>query len=362
MIKKESFIDEIKTSENIYVYGGQAMAYGIYLAIKETLNKKIEAFIISELSNNHRMIEDIPVKQVGDKISKQALIIIATPEIYHEEIGKGLRGKGYFNIIYLDSKNEYILMSRYFRNKTGFLLLEDLAINGENKKDINIKMYMAKHFKDKKLSKKYDIPSWIKPIQVGAALTDIEIADLKDNTGDNISEKNYNYSELTAMYWVWKNRQDDYMGICHYRRILNIKEEDIMKIKSNNINAVVPLPFACYPDTKGQYGRYISERDQVNMFQALKDVWPNYYEEAKEILKGKYLYNYNMFLADRKTYYDFCSWLFPILKRAEGLCEPKDIIRKDRYMGYLAEVYTAIYFLLNKNNLKIVHGEKIWMI
>ena len=39
-----------------------------------------------------------------------------------------------------------------------------------------------------------------------------------DDTGDNISEKNTNYCELTGMYWLWKNCNCDIIGICHYRR------------------------------------------------------------------------------------------------------------------------------------------------
>ncbi len=39
-----------------------------------------------------------------------------------------------------------------------------------------------------------------------------------DNTGDNISEKKYKYSELTVQYWAWKNQEADYYGLCHYRR------------------------------------------------------------------------------------------------------------------------------------------------
>ena len=44
---------------------------------------------------------------------------------------------------------------------------------------------------------------------------------LADDTGDNISAKNCYYSELTGLYWVWKNVKDpDYVGVCHYRRYL----------------------------------------------------------------------------------------------------------------------------------------------
>ena len=39
-----------------------------------------------------------------------------------------------------------------------------------------------------------------------------------DNSGDNISDQNYIYSELTGLYWAWKNLDAAYIGLVHYRR------------------------------------------------------------------------------------------------------------------------------------------------
>ena len=59
------------------------------------------------------------------------------------------------------------------------------------------------------------------PIQVGAALAETHFPNfLYDDAGENISEKNRSYCELTAQYWAWKNVGADYFGFFHYRRYL----------------------------------------------------------------------------------------------------------------------------------------------
>ena len=45
---------------------------------------------------------------------------------------------------------------------------------------------------------------------------------LRDNTGDNISQKNPYYGEYTWYYWYWKNllklkKKDEWIGFCSYR-------------------------------------------------------------------------------------------------------------------------------------------------
>ena len=47
---------------------------------------------------------------------------------------------------------------------------------------------------------------------------------LDEKKGENISELNSYYGELTGLYWVWKNKlidmkKDDLIGNCHYRKL-----------------------------------------------------------------------------------------------------------------------------------------------
>jgi len=66
------------------------------------------------------------------------------------------------------------------------------------------------------------------PIMAGNALSSGNITITGDNTGDNISAKNHYYSELTGIYWVWKNTIQDVTGTCHYRRYFTAQREPFL--------------------------------------------------------------------------------------------------------------------------------------
>lgn len=69
------------------------------------------------------------------------------------------------------------------------------------------------------------------PIHVGASCvseTNTGSKDLgyvKDDTGQNISSKNSEYSELTAVYWAWRNLSAEYVGLVHYRRYFSVSKK-----------------------------------------------------------------------------------------------------------------------------------------
>ena len=75
------------------------------------------------------------------------------------------------------------------------------------------------------------------PIHVGRVMHEITpdswLAQnlIGDDTGDNISNKNANYCELTAQYWAWKNYDKlgnpDYIGLMHYRRHLIMRAGEL---------------------------------------------------------------------------------------------------------------------------------------
>lgn len=236
--------------------------------------------------------------------------------------------------------------------------------------DVKAKMevYMAKFYRDKPLKNNKVLPTWLVPIQAGAALTGERVAEVLDNSGYNISHKNGNYCELTVLYWIWKNRitsvnpkVSKYYGLFHYRRWLDIDDEDIGRLYKHEVDIVLPYPTIHEPNIMEHHERYIQESDWNAVIRALEDLAPEYYRAYDKIFSQQYLYNYNIIIAKADIMRSYCEWLFPILERVEEFSIPKGSEREDRYIGYIGENLLTLYFMHHGRDFHIVHTGRIML-
>lgn len=358
-------------SSKLIIFGAKSIALGACLAIKKLYPKcEVIGFMVSSLKENPDHLCGLPVIETDDCKEKDIPVLIAIPEDVQPVVMSILTDKGFKNIICLDSAKEAELMAGYYENIGRFpsLYNEDAPYNRDdscNRADSAAEIYMAKFYRDKPLKNTYSIPPWVHPIQVGASLTDQRITEITDDSGENISSKNVNYCELTALYWMWKNKlciegTTQYFGLFHYRRFLDVTDNGLMRMKAENVDVVLPYPMLHEPDISEHHSRYIKESDWAAMLQALKELQPDYAERFQEILKQPYLYNYNMIIAKKDILKDYCEWLFPILERTEELSTPKGWERADRYIGYLGENLLTLYFMYHMEDWKIRHvGRKM---
>ncbi|RGN01210.1 DUF4422 domain-containing protein [Fusobacterium mortiferum] len=93
-----------------------------------------------------------------------------------------------------------------------------------------LKIFICTHKKYNILSTKYCTPLFL-----GESFKE-EMGYYRDSTGNNISLKNKNYSELTGLYWIWKNTDYRYIGLFHYRRYLKLRKRNIKNIYYLNYN------------------------------------------------------------------------------------------------------------------------------
>lgn len=231
----------------------------------------------------------------------------------------------------------------------------------ETSKSPNIKILVACHKADPNIQQD-DI---YMPIQVGKALhPDLDLGFQCDNTGDNISEKNGSYCELTAIYWAWKNLKDvDYIGLCHYRRyfakdrkFVNIIQKDSLEQKDLiDINHILPkekeviLPtFWTMPQPINKvFSNRVMEQDLYILYRIIRKKYPEYLSAFNKYMLGYKRTGYNMFIMSRGNFDKYCSWLFDILNTAEHLIKESQYISYKRIYGYFGEILTAIYCIKN---------------
>lgn len=375
------------------IYGAKSLALGMYRAIEKLYpEEECIGFVVNSRKGNPSTLAGLPVIEMEElkvRIAPENRddlhILVCTPEDLHPEISAYIEENGFSTYTCMNSKKEAKLMEEYFVAIDKFKSLHRLPACANCSDDMDetetdkfnqmkdsastpsLHVYQAKFYKDRPLKNSYDLADWMIPIQVGAALTDVRVTDVCDDQGDNISEKNVNYCELTALYWMWKNKliedgdSEDYYGLFHYRRILDINEEDIRRIVANDVDVVVSYPTLHEPDIEEHHARYIPEGDWEAMLAALEELYPDYREAYNTIFSQEYMYNYNMMVAKKSVLKDYCDWLFPILERTEELSTPKGWERKDRYIGYLGENLMTLYFFYNKDKYNIAHTGRIML-
>jgi hypothetical protein len=346
--------------DNILIFGAQVIAQSIYAALKEYYRIPVRAFVVSGRAGNPGRIDDVPVlllREAGFERGR-TLVLLAVSEPLHREAAAALALNGYGHVLGIDSRAEYLIMAPYFRNMTQFALLEDCAFAVGAAARGDWRVYMARSAYDRPLAAAPELPEWVVPLHAGAALDGRRLAETADDSGDNISARNRSYAELTATYWVWKNTRCRVKGVCHYRRMLAAGPEALEALESGRIDAVLPLPFVCLPDTRAQWGRFVPPGDWAAAEKALEEAGRPSGAEAGEILAGRYHYSYNMLIARAEVFDDYCAWLFGALERAEAHGAGAG---GGKVMAYMGEVLTSLYFMSRRRGLRVVHGEKEWI-
>lgn len=342
-------VEKVKENSQFYIYGAQVVAYGAYTAIKHLCGRVPKSFVVSSLQNNPVEIEGIKV-QTLEIVPKDAFLIVGVTELVQKDVLPHLKEKGYKNLWPLTQHEEHLLMSAYYKSIGKFPLLSDT----NTYPPVDLKLFEVRNHRDNPLMYPPKLMAYEQPIQAGADVSEKRVADLLDNTGVNISGKNKQYCEMSATYWVWKNTSHAWKGIEHYRRHLLVKPEMLHE----DIDAVLPLPYICYPDTMNQFRRFVSEDVHQLLLRALQDLHPEEYEDYYKILYGKYQYTYNLVCAKSEVVDAYCTWFFRITEYMETFADQVPEIKTTRALSYVAEVLTNLYFMYHQNQWKIRHVEK----
>ena len=154
------------------------------------------------------------------------------------------------------------------------------------------------------------------PLQVGFNDSFLE---LRDNTGDNISEWNPLMAEGTGTYWIAANHPQDlrYIGQCQYRRRLEFKEDEDFDEWFKECDVIVAAPLFLVSSTvRQQYEAYHSRNDMDQVEKIINNSYPEYSKSFDRwINNGKFIFYSNGFVMRAQDYDRYCKFLFNICEQ-----------------------------------------------
>jgi hypothetical protein len=230
------------------------------------------------------------------------------------------------------------------------------------------------------------------PILAGKILNNNPNPMQGDDSGESISKKNPWYSELTGIYWVWKNTNQDITGCCHYRRYFTAKhslrkypisrfllflpgryvkdtgliyaknttwlkrmvitDEEIVRIFRNH-DAILPEKRRLKRSVREQYQRHHSANDLIILEDIIRTFYAEYLDSFYSTLDSNWLYANNMFILRDNHFHNFMVWWFNILFEFEKRINLNDYKEyQERILGFLGERLLTIWFIHEKLKIK----------
>jgi lipopolysaccharide biosynthesis glycosyltransferase len=166
-----------------------------------------------------------------------------------------------------------------------------------------------------------------------------------DDTGDNISERNGSYNEMTSVYWAWKNYEQlgdpDYIGFMHYRRhflfrdgVPSVTEDDTLGTDPNYLATVLGyseevlaelLTSSDFIYAKPQVRSTMREHFDTNhhapdldlMLSILREKFPKFEDAADSYLSGSSAIFCNMIILPKNWFMEYAEFVFGILLEVE---------------------------------------------
>ncbi|MBP3206816.1 MAG: DUF4422 domain-containing protein [Campylobacter sp.] len=244
------------------------------------------------------------------------------------------------------------------------------------KDNSNIKIIIATH-------KKYFMPNdkiYI-PVHVGSKDKE-SMGYQRDDDGENISEKNPYFCELTGLYWAWKNLKADFVGLIHYRRFFSTKgffdrkqplenlylsEKEAQNLLQN-YDIIVPKKRKYYIETL--YSHYANTMHKEHLDETRKiisEICSQYTDSFDSVMKQTSGYMFNMFVMPKNLVDEYCGWLFPILFELEKRISPENYSSfHARFYGRVSEILFNVWLKwyqiqkpLKIKELPFIYGEKI---
>ena len=211
--------------------------------------------------------------------------------------------------------------------------------------------------------KRYRMPAdpMYLPVHVGSVGKETILNYQRDDEGQNISELNPYFCELTGLYWAWKNIDSDYVGLTHYRRHFSfhphaksvwnsiLKESDILS-DLGRIKVFVPKKRWYWIETlytHYEHTHHIYQLEETRKIIELK--YPEYIDSFDKAVTQRWGYMFNMMIVERRLLDAYCTWLFDILFELKNRLGEEGLTSfHSRYYGRISEIIFNVWLIEQK--------------
>lgn len=368
-------MSETKIPQKFYIFGAHPRALTLAVYLKKFHPEwDLLGYLYDNDEINPEDVDGVPVlkvQQIQDNslnLDISASAYIGTRGVNFEHARKVLEKLGFQQIFYydvaLDNELRNLFIPEYYTDHGwDYTRLEDVLYESAYTRSSSATIYAVRSAADSATCEKTSLSPYESFIQAGCALSDKRLTECKyfDNIGENISDKNRQMCELTAMYWIWKNSDQDIVGLEHYRRRFILPNGWEQALLTGNADIILPVPLYVHPSLKANYCFRHTEHTWNAMMESLAELCPDYVAPAKELFETTACYApCNLLIANKNVFDDLCGWLFPILLKTMEKCGTLDDNYQNRYPGFLSERLITLYFNYNKN-VRAVYADKVFL-
>lgn len=368
-------MSEAKTPGKFYIFGAHPRALTLAVYLKKIHPEwKLLGYLYDNNEINPEEVDGVPVRKVQQlpdhnlNLDLSASAYIGTRGVNFEHAHEVLEKLGFRQIFYydvaLDNELRNLFIPEYYKEHGwNYTRLEDVINDNFCTKSSSTTIYVVRSAADSATCEKTSLSPYESFIQAGCDLSDKKLTECNyfDNIGENISENNRQMCELTAMYWIWKNSDQDIVGLEHYRRRFILPDGWEQALLAKRADIILPVPLYVHPSIKANYCFRHTEHTWNAMMDSLAELCPDYLNSAKELFETSACYAPCNLMITRKDVFDgLCNWLFPILFKTMEKCGTLDDSYQNRYPGFLSERLVTLYFHHNKN-VRAVYADKVFL-
>ena len=226
------------------------------------------------------------------------------------------------------------------------------------------------------------------PIYVGPAAASAPPGSLTDVLQGQPSLPNERWSELSAIYRIWKaGPKSDVVGFCHYRRFLNFTnpghQHPVNHISPDEFQALTPSLYdealirsvddghsilgADRPLPQDVYSHYAdchSASDYLDAFKIVGLRHPHIVKYLSRQFERRSLYACNLFILSWANFDELCRFMFDVLQEfCRGVEWPRGDAYVNRDVSFLSErLFDAWIRMKQDAGHKLTHRPVLWVV